>query len=356
MSTPRTGHPYHMHDAIYAQPGALRLVTRGQDAVLDAAAARLEAAPRVLIAGIGSSWYVALVAEWLLSHGAGLGHRVRAIPAFDLAAYGPAPGADTTVVVVSHSGSNRFVREALTQAKAGGAPTIAITGKTRDGLAGADHVLRTVDPELSSTHTVSYTTAIAIALHLASRLGADADFAHELGEIPDYVATLLGQESWDDLAAKYGNRQRLWFVGAGPNASTAAEAALKLQEAAYANAIAVDAEQFLHGAWAACEPDDVVVVIAPAGPSRDRALMAARAAREVGAAVVGLGAEDDRELTAVATETIALPPVPEPMSPIVAVVPLQLFAYHVALTRGANPDTMRTHVPEYGRARSAMSL
>jgi len=356
VSQPRAGHPYHMHDAIYAQPGALRLVTRGQDAVLDAAVARLKAAPSVLIAGIGSSWYVALVAEWLLAQSAGLGHRVRAIPAYDLAAYGPAPGADTTVVLVSHSGTNRFVRDALAQAKAGGATTIAITGKNRDGLDAADHVLRTVDPELSSTHTVSYTTAIALALHLTSRLGDDAGFAHELGEVPDYVATLLGQESWDDLADRYGNRKRLWLVGAGPNAATAAEAALKLQEAAYANAIAADAEQFLHGAWAACEPDDLVVVIAPAGPSRDRVLMAARTARELGAAVVALGAEDDRDLAAAATETIALPAVPEPMSPILAVIPLQLFAYHVALTRGANPDTMRTHVPAYGRARSAMTF
>jgi glucosamine--fructose-6-phosphate aminotransferase (isomerizing) len=345
-----------MHDAIYAQPGALRLVTRGNEAALDSAAARLRQAPRVVIAGIGSSWYVALIAERMLALAGGLGPRVRAVPAFDLAAYGPPLDADTTVVVVSHSGTNRFVKETLTRAKAAGAPTIAVTGKGRDGLAGADHVLRTVDPEASSTHTVSYTAALAIFAHLTTRLGADADFAHEFGEVPDYVATLLGQESWDDLAEKHGSRRRLWFIGGGPNVATAAEAALKLQEAAYANAIATDTEQFLHGAWAACEADDLVVVIAPAGPARERAVMTARAARELGAAVLALGADSDRELGAVATETIALPATPEVLSPILAVVPLQLFAYHVALARGANPDTMRTHVPAYGRARAAMSL
>jgi glucosamine--fructose-6-phosphate aminotransferase (isomerizing) len=174
--------------------------------------------------------------------------------------------------------------------------------------------------------------------------------------VPDYVATLLGQESWEDLAAKYGRRQRCWFVGGGANAATAAEGALKLQEAAYATAIASDAEQFLHGTWAACEPDDLLIAIAPAGPAYDRVVMAAKTAREVGAAVLAIGGDGDRELAALATETIALPAVPELLSPILAVVPLQLFAYHAALARGANPDTMRTHVPAYGRARASMTL
>src|SRR5207247_7084942 len=60
MSAPRSGHPYHMHDAIYAQPGALRLLTRGQSATLTAAAAALAGAPHVWLTGVGSSWHAAL--------------------------------------------------------------------------------------------------------------------------------------------------------------------------------------------------------------------------------------------------------------------------------------------------------
>jgi glucosamine--fructose-6-phosphate aminotransferase (isomerizing) len=79
----------------------------------------------------------------------------------------------------------------------------------------------------------------------------------------------------------------------------------------------------------------------------------ARVAVAIGAPVVALVAEDDREIAALAAETIALPPVPELLSPIVAVVPLQLLAYHLAVKAGANPDTMRAEQAGHGRARAA---
>ncbi|MBI1736605.1 MAG: SIS domain-containing protein [Candidatus Rokubacteria bacterium] len=352
---PRTGHPYYMHDAIFAQPGALRLVGRGNDAALDATAAKAREAARVVLAGIGSSWHAALFGERLLAQAGGLGARVRAMSAFELAAYGPAPDAATVTIVVSHGGGSRYVREALDAAKRAGGTAIALTGKGHEALRAADHVLRTIEPEASSTHTVSYTTALALLVSLAIRLGA-AGLAHELGEIPDHVATLLGQESWDDMAARYAGRRRYWVLGGGPNVATAHEIALKMSEAAHVTALGFEVEQFLHGAWAAVETDDLVVVVAPPGPTHARALMAARVAREIGAAVLMLAEESDREAAAAASETIAIPPTPERLSPIVAVVPLQLLTYHLALARGVNPDTMRTHEPAYGRARGAMSL
>src|SRR5207247_433406 len=72
---PRAGHPYHMHDAIYAQPGALRLVARGQGDAIEAAATRLRELDRVLLTGVGTSWHAALVGELLLARQGGLGHR-----------------------------------------------------------------------------------------------------------------------------------------------------------------------------------------------------------------------------------------------------------------------------------------
>lgn len=355
MTAPRAGHPYSMHDAIFAQPGALRLVTRGNDAALDGSAAKLRDAARVVIAGIGSSWHAALVGERLLAQAGGLGARVRAMSTFELAAYGPAPDATTATIVISHGGGSRYVREALDAAKRAGGATIALTGKGHETLAAAQHVLRTVDPEVSSTHTVSYTTALSLLVSLAIRLGA-RDLAHELGEIPDHVATLLGQESWDDMAARYAGRRRYWVLGAGPNVATAYEVALKMSEAAHVTALGFEIEQFLHGGWAAVDADDLVIVVAPAGPARERALMAGRAAREIGAAVLMLAEESDRDAAAVASETIAIPPIPELLSPILTIVPLQLLTYHLALARGVNPDTMRTHEPAYGRARGTMSL
>jgi glucosamine--fructose-6-phosphate aminotransferase (isomerizing) len=348
---PRSGHPYHMHDAIYAQPGALRLLTRGQGATLAAAAARLAAAPHVWLAGIGSSWHAALVGEALLARIGGLGRRVRAIDAFDLVQYGADHDA-AAVVAITHRGTNHHAAAALSRARAAGAAAVAVTGRGGDGPAGAEHLLRTVEAEPSSCHTVSYTCALAMLAALAAAVGGHDATARELDAIPDLLALLLGQESWEELAARFGGRRRYWVVGGGPNLATAYEGALKLSEAAWAPAVGLGCEQFLHGPWAALEPDDVVVLIAPPGPSHARCRDVARVVAEIGAPLVALVADNDREIAPLAAETIALPPVPELLSPIVAAVPLQLLTYHLAVKAGANPDTMRAEQPAYGRARA----
>jgi glutamine---fructose-6-phosphate transaminase (isomerizing) len=353
---PRTGHPYYMHDAIYAQPGALRLVARGQADAIEAAALRLRGLDHVLLTGVGTSWHAALVGELLFARLGELGLKARAFHAFELASYWPEAAGRAGVVVLSHGGTRRYSREALKRVKAGGGTGVVITGKGPEAPEEADWTLRTVDQESSGAHTVSYTAALALLAKLACAAGGKAEIARSIDGIPDMLAFLLGQESWEDMAARYGEKRCYWFVGGGPNTATAWEAALKMSEASHAPAVGFNCEQFLHGAWAALERDDVVFVIAPPGPSHERCLAAARVAREVGAPVVALAREDDRELAALASETIALPEVDELLSPILTIVPLQLFIYHTAVHRGVNPDLTRSDDPAYGRARSALSL
>src|SRR5437867_1491627 len=165
---PRAGHPYYMHDAIYAQPGALRLVTRGQGELIAGAAARLKTMDRMLLSGIGTSWHATLVGELLMAHAGRLGHRARAFHSFEFKSYWPEPDARTGVIVVSHRGSKRYSVEALAKARAGGGVGVAITGKGAEGLASADYVLRTVDQEKSAAHTVSSTCALALLAALAA--------------------------------------------------------------------------------------------------------------------------------------------------------------------------------------------
>jgi glutamine---fructose-6-phosphate transaminase (isomerizing) len=352
----RSGHPYYMHDAIYAQPGALRLVARGQGDAIEAAALRLRGLDHVLLTGVGTSWHAALIGELLFARLGGLGLKARAFHAFELASYWPEAVGRAGVVVLSHGGTRRYSREALKRVKAGGGTGVVITGKGPEAPEEADWTLRTVDQESSGAHTVSYTAALALLAKLACAAGGKAEIARSIDGIPDMLAFLLGQESWEDMAARYGEKRCYWFVGGGPNTATAWEAALKMSEASHAPAVGFNCEQFLHGAWAALERDDVVFVIAPPGPSHERCLAAARVAKEVGAPVVALAREDDREIAALASETIALPEVDELLSPILTIVPLQLFIYHTAVHRGVNPDLTRSDDPPYGRARSALSL
>src|SRR2546430_1602475 len=300
---------------------------------------------RVLLSGIGTSWHATLVGELLFAHAGRLGHRVRAFHSFEFKSYWPDPDARTGVVVVSHRGSKRYSVEALAKARAGGGVGVAITGKDAEGLASADYVLRTVDQEHSAAHTVSYTCALALFAALAAALGDDDDLAHALGELPDQLALLLGQEAWAELAGRFADRRRYWFVGGGPNTATAYEAALGLHGG-----------QFLDGPWAGLGSDGVVGLVGPPGAAYARCVAVARVAKEIGAPLVALVQEDDREIAPLAAETIAIPPVNELLSPILTVVPLQLLTYHLALIRGVNPDTMRADEPAHGRALAQLAL
>lgn len=346
----RSDHPFHMHDAIYAQPGALRLIGRGNGDAIAGAAQRLRARDHVLVSGVGTSWHAALVGEQMLARVGRLGYRARAVPAFELAASGPADGTRPGVVVVSHSGTARSAREALQRVAAAGGVGVAITGKGVDALPGAELTLRTVDQEDSRTHTVSYTSALGLLALLAAEVGHDDDFRQAVEGLPDHLALLLGQESWEDLAKRFAGRRRYWFVGGGPNVATALEGALKMSETSYAIASGFDAEPFLHGPLAAMTSEDLVILVAPSGPAHGRALDVARAAGAVGTPVLALVEEGDRELARLAAETIELASVPELLTPLLAVVPLQLLTYHLALESGTNPDTMRGHEPAHARA------
>lgn len=352
---PRTGHPFHMHDAIHAQPAALRLIGRGQGEAIAAAAAGLRHRERVVLAGVGSSWHAALASELLFARAGRLGHRVRALSAFDLAHAWPPCGPRDGVVVVSHRATNRATHQALARAREGGALTVAVTGKGVAHLPGADHLLHTVEPEVAEAHTVSYTGALALLARLAAATGDDEEVPAALDALPDQVALLLGHEPWEELAQRLAGRRRYFFVGGGPNAATALEAALKMSETNHLSATGMHCEEFLHGAWVAMEPGDLLVVIAPAGPSRDRCADAARAARTVGTPVLALATAGDRELAGLATEAIELPGIDELLSPLLAVVPLQLLCYHWAVLRGANPDVMRADQAPYARAQAALA-
>ncbi|HYE93422.1 MAG TPA: SIS domain-containing protein [Terriglobales bacterium] len=353
---PRGAHPYYMHDSIFAQPDAVRAAVAANAEGIARAAERLRAMERTILCGIGTSYHAALVGELLLARVGGLGYRARALHSFELATYWPAPPPRTGVIAISHRGSKRFSQEALARAKSEGGVGIALTGKGAAALGEAEVSLETVEQERSSAHAASYTATLTVLAALAAAVGREAAFTRRLEPLADQLAALLGQEPWDELAGAYGGKRRYWFVGGGPNTATAYEAALKMSETNYATASGFNCEQFLHGAYASMTGDDVLVLIAPPGPAHARCLDAARAAKAIGTPIVALAARNDREIAGLAARTIALPEVDELLSPILAIVPLQLFAYHLAVRQGVNPDTVRRGEPLYAAAARQFTL
>ena len=348
----RTSHPYHMHDAILAQPEAFVRVIERNESAIDELAARMSLCERVFLAGIGTSHHASLVGEHLLRAYGG-GPDVRAVHSFELALYGPELRQEDCVVAVSHRGAKRYTALALEQAREKGCPTALVTGEAGSGEGRADAVFRTVAQERSPAHTVSYTTALAVLALLAGRVGYHRTGSATLPagllqrEVPTALrAALATEEPVAALAREHVGRRRIWLLGGGPSTITATETALKIKETSYLQAEGMPTETMLHGPFQCVEADDLFVLIAPAGVARERTLEVAELVEEVGAPYVIFG-DDTTEARPTAAGVLR---VPEPFSAVSCHVPLQLFAYHLALARGTNPDSFRGDDPRFARA------
>ena len=348
----RNSHPYHMYDAMLAQPEAFATtIERHRDAV-DELASRVASCERIFLAGIGTSHHATLVGEHLIRAYGG-GPDVRAVHSFDLALYGPELRQEDCLVAVSHRGAKRYTALALEQAREKGCPTAIITGEGGSGEGRADAVFRTVAQEMSAAHTVSYTSAVAVLALLAGRLGyhrtGSTTVPDELlqDELPGALRSALGtEEEVAKLAREHVGRRRIWLVGGGPSAVTATETALKIKETSYLQAEGMPTETMLHGPFQCVEADDLFVLIAPSGVARERTLEIAELVEEVGATYLIVG----DETTETRPAAVDVPEVPEPFSTLTCLVPLQLFTYHLALARGTNPDSFRVDDPRFARA------
>lgn len=347
----RTEHPFHMHEAIRAQPEAFARVVERNEAAADEFAEVAASRRRLFLVGIGTSSHAARVGEHLFRTYGG-GPEVRAMHSFDFALYGPELTPEDCVVAVSHRGSKRYTAAALARARDSGCMTALVTGE--GGPGSADAVFTTVAQENSSAHTVSYTSAVAMLAILAGRIGrhrtgSDTLSGNVLGKIPAALRDALGTErEAEALAREHVGRRRIWLLGGGPSAVTAEEVALKIKETSYLQAEGTSTEAMLHGPFQCVESDDLFVLIAPSGAARDRTSEVAELAGEVGAPCVVVS-DGESELPR-ETASLAVRAVPEPFSALTCLVPLQLFAYHLALARGTNPDSFRAEDPRFARA------
>jgi len=357
-ATPRGAHPYYMFEAIREQPGAIRrVIERNHDGIC-AFADKLTGARAVWLAGIGTSLNAAMYGEYWLRSAGGI-RWVRAVSSFDLANYFPALETGWALITMSHRGWKQFSARAATQARERGILTAAISGEgASEGARLADYLFITTEQEISGAHTKSLTTAMAILFELAIEVrrlrGGDDEAARtlraEFAEIPSRYERRIGDDGREREAAKrFKNYKRIVIIGAGPNFITAREIALKLKEAAYAYAEAMQVEEFLHGPIAAADAETLAILVAGApGAPGERMVEAARAIGEVGAArlaVVAPGVPAPE-----AEFTIPVEGTSETLSPFTMILSLQLFTYYSAIARNADPDRMRRGDPRHARA------
>ena len=350
----RAEHPFHMYEAIRAQPEAFTRVVGQNEPAVDEFADLISGCERLFIIGIGTSFHAARVGEHLMRVYGG-GPDLRVMHSFDFALYGPPLGRGDCVVAVSHRGSKRYTATALARAREAGCRTALIMGEGGTGTGSADAAFVTVAQEKSSAHTVSYAGSVAVLALLARSIGRHRTGGDTMPEgllreeIPAALQSALGTEGEAaSLACGHVGRRRIWVAGGGPSAVTAEETALKIKETSYLQAEGMSAETLMHGPFQCVEDTDLFVLTAPSGAARERTLEVAELAGEIGAPCV-IVSDVETGLPRNAA-SVLVPPVPEPFTPLTCLVALQLFTYHLALVRGTNPDSFRAEDPRFVRA------
>ena len=338
---PRAAPGALMAAEIAEQPAALqRLLDRGRPAIAEVAAQLARRRPRfVLLAARGTSDNAALYGKYLVEVLLGLPAGL-ASPS-TMTVYGARPDLrDVLFVAISQSGASPDLVGALTVARERGAVTLALTNTPGSPLARAAelHVDVLAGPERSVAATKTYTAELlALYLLVQALRGAPAEAARAL---PERASLLLGHEpELAAVAARWRAADRLVTTARGFAYPTACEAALKLAETSYLSAHAYSAADLLHGPLAMLDAGTPVIAIVTSGPggrAMPPALARLREARAdlllIGPGGAGSGAR----------AAIPLPAdLPEELAAILAALPLQQLAWHLALARRLDPDRPR---------------
>ena len=251
--------------------------------------------------------------------------------------------AGTLVFGISQSGEATDVINVLEQARAQGALTAALTNTAESPICTAAEVtlLTHARKEESVPATKTYTTALAVLCELSAQWAQDDALAADLRRVPDWMreAFELGPQI-ESRSERYRYMESCVVLARGLNFCTAQELALKLVETCYVVPVPYSSTDFLHGPIATIAPGFPAFIFAPSGAPADemRLLVAALKRRKTELVVIS----DSPALCDEATVGFRLPAgVPETCSPMVAIVPGQLLAYHIALHKGINPDEPR---------------
>lgn len=256
----------------------------------------------------------------------------------------------TLFIAISQSGETLDTLAALREAKRKGARILSVVNVVGSSVAReSDDVFYTwAGPEIAVASTKAYTTQLIcmylIGLYMGSTKGTiEKDYytqvLEELKLLPEKVEKLFGEE--DQIAAlarKYHRKDQVFYVGRGLDSGVSYEGSLKLKEISYINSFAIAAGELKHGTIALMEEETLVFALATQDFLYEKMVSNVEEIKARGARVVAIAKEGRIEIEQVADEVIYIPPCMDEVSPVLAVIPLQIFAYYVAKERGCNID------------------
>ncbi len=307
-------------------------------------------ARRVILTGQGTAWHACLVGEYLLEDLAKVPAEVEYASEFRYR--NPILEDGTVVIAVSQSGETADTLAALREAKERGAMSLGVVNAVGTTIARETDggVYLRVGPEIGVASTKAFTGQMSVLTMIALFIGRRKFLSHEviahyleaLEKMPEHVRRVLEQSDYiRDEVAKVVDRENWLFLGRGYNYPTALEGALKLKEISYIHAEGMPAAEMKHGPIALVDEGMPVVFVAPKGSQYDKVVSNIEEIRARGGRIIAVADEDDEQINQYANTVFRVPHVPEPLQPIVSVIPLQLLAYHAAVIRGHDVDKPR---------------
>ena len=353
------GFQHHMLKEIFEQPKCLSMCMGGR---IDRQGHRIKLGGitsylreltrtrRLILTACGTAFHASLVGEFLFEQLARIPAETEYASEFRYR--NPIIEDGTIVVSISQSGETLDTLAAVEEAKDRGATVLGIVNVVGSSIARATDagIYLHVGPEIGVASTKAFTAQVAVLTMLAIELGRrrhissdEADrYIDELSQIPDKISRILEQsEHIKEIASANIEKNNWLFLGRGLNYPIALEGALKLKEISYIHAEGLPAAEMKHGPIALIVDQMPAVFIATSGPQHDKIMGNVAEVKARGGKIIVVATEGDEDVERHADHLITIPDAPTLLQPMLAVVPLQLLAYHAAVLRGHDVDKPR---------------
>jgi glucosamine--fructose-6-phosphate aminotransferase (isomerizing) len=305
---------------------------------------------RIVITACGTSWHAGLIGEYMLEEYTRIPVEVEYASEFRYR--DPLVDPSTVVVVISQSGETADTLAAMREAQQKGAKAVGICNVVGSTIARESDCGTYVHagPEIGVASTKAFTSQVVVemllTLHLAeTRLGrfeAGREIVRALQKLPEQIQGILERsEEIREIATEYASSNNFLYLGRGSNFPIALEGALKLKEISYIHAEGYPAAEMKHGPIALIDDKMPVVVIAVKDSAYDKIMGNIEEVRARGGRILAIASEGDGEIAKKVDHVIYVPLALPALTPILSVIPLQLLAYHIAVSRGCNVDQPR---------------
>ena len=350
----KQGYPHFMLKEIHEQPLRLKNTLRLQDKYLELMTTFLDRAGEVFLVACGTSYHACLAASYLFSKLSFLAtHPV--IASEFVEQHGKSVNIDSLLLVVSQSGETAETLGAVESARQRAATILGLTnvvGSTLTRIARV-YIIQQSGPEIGVAATKTFTSQLSVLSQLAIRLAKKRgkishveieDLEANLERIPNIVEEIISskEKKVKKLAKKYSDRHCFFFLGKGMSSAVALEGKLKLMEISYIPSLAYPAGESKHGPISLIEKGFPVIFLCPKDSTHRSIIGNIMEMKARGASILAIIEKGDEEIKKLADDYIEIATdLPEVLSPIPFVIPLQLLAYYIALERDCDPDKPR---------------